>query len=104
MIQDSALRRTIGRRDRVKENDLLVWREASSNMALEQNRGCRAQRHDVCRGMTAVVAGMIVCILHVAGIVANIMVFICFNDMSVPCPHRPVTDGAENEPDHEKAP
>lgn len=42
-------------------------------------------------------------ILSIARIVDDLMVFNCFIDMTVPCPHRPVTDGAEYEPGHEKS-
>lgn len=40
------------------------------------------------------------CMVHIVG---NGLMFSCFIDMAVKRPHRPVANGAENEPYHEKA-
>jgi hypothetical protein len=55
--------------------------------------------------MTAVIAGgmLFIGIWRVASVADDHLVFSGFIDMSVPRPHRPVTDGADHEPDHEKA-
>lgn len=89
----------------MKENALLVWRRANRYIALERTEGCRAQCHDVCRGMTAVIAGRVIFIgiWRVVSIADDHMVFSGFINMAVPCPHRPVADGTEYEPDHEKS-
>jgi len=33
----------------------------------------------------------------------NILVLVCFIDVAIKRPHRPVTEGAYDEPEHEKA-
>jgi hypothetical protein len=55
--------------------------------------------------MTAVIAGgmLFIGIRSVVSIADDHMVFSGFIDMSVPRPHRSVSEGAEHEPDHEKA-
>jgi hypothetical protein len=54
--------------------------------------------------MTAVIAGRVIFIgIRRVASIADHMVFSGFIDMSIPCPHRPVTDGTEDQPDHEKS-
>lgn len=79
----------------MKENTLLVWRGTSSYIGVERTNGCRAQRHDVCPGMTAVVArGMLFisiwCVINIADYTRMLS---CFINMAVKRPHRPVTQG-----------
>lgn len=89
----------------MKENNLLVCRGASSYIGAEGTNGCRAQRHDVCRGMTAVIAGgmLFISIWCVVNITDYITMFSNFINVTVKRPHRAVADGAENEPYHEEA-
>jgi hypothetical protein len=54
--------------------------------------------------MAAMVAGGMIPILtrsviHTAN---KALMFIDFIDMAMKCPHRPITEGADNEPYHEK--
>ena len=89
MNQDSASRGTIRGRGRAKENSRLVRREASTCHRMECPNGCRAQRYDMCRRMTTVIAGRVIFIgiWKLAGIADDHMVFSSFVDMAVKRPN-----------------
>ena len=48
-------------------------------------------------GMVAVITRRMI---HITD---NVLVLVCFVDMAIKRPHRPVTEGAYDEPEHEKA-
>jgi len=89
----------------MKESDIQIRRVSGTCRGSERANGCGAQRHDVCRGVTTVIAGRVIFIgiWRVASIANDHMVFSGFINMAVPCPYRPVTDVTEYERDHEKS-
>jgi hypothetical protein len=88
----------------MKECALPVRRAASTRHRMDGSGGCRAQSHDMCRGMTAVVAGRMPFVIqrYAARSVEDLVMFSGFIKMSVPCPDRSVTEGTEDEPGHEQ--
>ena len=88
----------------MKESDIQIRCVSGIYGRGGRTNGYGAQRHDVCRSMTAVIAGRVIFIgIRRVASIADHMVFSGFIDMSIPCPHRPVTDGTEHEPEHEKS-
>jgi len=89
----------------MEENAVQIRRVSGNFRKIQGTNGCRTQRYNVCKDMTAVVAGRMsfIAIRPMGHIGKNAMVFRGLVKVYVECPCRPVSDDADYEPGHEKS-